>query len=85
MQLHPRLFALDACHHGPMGAARLPRRNSAGTSRNAVKDRPIQGLVDDLVCGGHGRQSLFSNAVVLADQLRRVAFERTSLLNGNAA
>jgi len=65
----------------PINSCRRP----AGSGRNAVKDRPIQGLVDDLVRGGHGLQPLFSNAVVLADQLRRVAFERTSLLNGNAA
>ena len=85
MQQHFGLLPLVLSHPGPIGAAGFARRHSAGARRDAVQDRPIQGLVDHLVLGGHGVAPLFSNAVVLADQLRRVAFERTSLLNGTAA
>lgn len=85
MQQHFGPLPLVLRHPGPIGAARFARRRLAGPRSHTVQDRPIQALVDDLVLDGHGVPPLRSNALVLADQLRRVAFERTSLLNGNAA
>ena len=58
MQTRPRLLPLVGRHPSPVGAAGFARRHLAGTRRNAMQDRPIQGLVDDLVVGGHGRQPL---------------------------
>lgn len=52
--LHPLILR----HSGPVGAACLARRSLAGTRRHPMQDRPIQGLIDDLVSGGHGRQPL---------------------------
>lgn len=85
MQQRHRLPPLILSHASPVGAARLARGGLTGAGRNAVKDRPVQRLVDDLVFGGHGVQPLVFNASLLADQLRRVAFDRTPILNGQAA
>lgn len=58
MQTRPRLRSLVGRHPSPVGAAGFARRRLAGARRHAMQDRPVQGLVDDLVFGGHGRQPL---------------------------
>jgi len=85
MKQRVRLLPLIHGHARPVGAARLARGGGAGPGRDPMKDRPVQRLVDDLVFGGHGVQPLVFNARLLADQLRRVAFDRTPILNGKAA
>lgn len=85
MQPRARLCSLVGSHPSPVGAAGFARCYLAGSRRHTVQDRPIQGLVDDLVFGGHGGQPLVFNALLLSDQLRRVAFDRMQILNGNAA
>lgn len=85
MQQHLRLSPLIGGHPGPVGAARLACCDRAGPGRDPMQDRPVQRLVDDLVFGGHGVPPLVFNADLLADQLRRVAFDRNLVLNGKAA
>lgn len=58
MQTRPRLRPLILSHPRPVGAAGFARRRLAGARRHAMQDCPIQGLVDDLVFGGHGPQPL---------------------------
>mgnify|MGYP006900568355 CR=1 FL=1 len=66
MQQHARLLPLISGHPSPVGAARLARGGGAGPCRDAMKDRPVQRLVDDLVFGGHGVQPLVFNAANLS-------------------
>lgn len=77
MQQHARLLPLISRHPGPIGAARLARGRFAGPCRDAMQNRPVQGLVDDLVFGGHGVQPLVFNAANLSRSVAGLYLEKS--------
>ncbi|MGH6979518.1 MAG: hypothetical protein ACRED4_09535 [Brevundimonas sp.] len=77
MQQLSRPLPLRSGHPRPVGAARLARGGRAGPRRDAVKDRPVQRLVDDLVFGGHGIQPLVFNAANLSRSVAGLYLEKS--------
>ncbi len=78
------LPALLVRERAPVSApvAIFARRHSAGSSRYAMQDRPIERRVDDFVVR---HDPLLFNTVTLADRARNVAFDRCGILNEIAA
>lgn len=83
MQQHRGLSALFASQNRPAVLTGFPGGDGASTGRRGVQDRSVQQRINNLVVG-HAALPLF-NTPNLTAQLREVAFDRSAVLNGNAA